>query len=159
MTKKLFFFVVSACLLFLIISGLHGVYSVEGPAKEQKAVESKPAVPAPKTDNKIAIAHTEIFGELERPQVIFDHQKHVEALKKEEGKKEAETCRTCHPVDKEMDLILFSFPKKVKGKDKDSVMHAYHDECITCHKEKRIEKKKAGPVVCAECHLENLRSA
>lgn len=156
MTKKLLFFVLCACFLFLIISGLRGVYSVESPVKEQKAVESKPAGPAVKTDNKIAIAHTEIFGELERPQVIFDHQKHVEALKKE-GKKEAETCATCHPVDKQKDLILFNFPKKVKGKGKDPVMVAYHDECITCHKEKRIEKKKAGPVICADCHLEKLR--
>jgi hypothetical protein len=158
MTKKLLFFALGACFLFLIISGLRGVYSVEGPVKEQKAVESKPAGPAVKTDNKIAIAHTEIFGELERPQVIFDHQKHIEALKKE-GKKEAETCTTCHPVDKEKDLIIFNFPKKVKGKDKDSVMHAYHDECIGCHKEKRLEKKKAGPVVCADCHLDKLRDA
>ncbi len=113
MTKKLLFFVLCACFLFLIVSGLRGVYSVESPAKEKKAVESKPAGPAPKTDNKIAIAHTEIFGPLERPQVIFDHQKHVEALKKEEGKKETETCTTCHPVrTRKRTLSCLIFPRK-----------------------------------------------
>jgi hypothetical protein len=157
MGKKLLFLVLGLSILLLLINGLHGVYSVEGPVVTKEALESKPAQSVTKPDNKISIAHTEIFGELERPQVIFDHKKHVEALKKE-GKKEGETCDTCHPLDKEKDLILFDFPKKVEKKDKDSVMNAYHDECISCHKEKSREKKKAGPIVCGDCHIEKLES-
>src|SRR4030042_6225652 len=136
MGKKLLFLVLGLCILLLLINGLHGVYSVEGPPVTKKSVESRLVKP----ENKIGIAHEEIFGPLERPQVVFDHNKHVEALKKE-GKKEGETCDTCHPIDKEKDLILFDFPKKVNGKDKDSVMNEYPDECMNCDKEKSKETK------------------
>jgi hypothetical protein len=47
---------------------------------------------------------------------------------------------------------MFDFPKKVTKKDKTSVMNAYHDECIDCHKKKSSENKKSGPVLCADCH-------
>ncbi len=47
-----------------------------------------------KPENKIAIAHTEIFGKLERPQVIFNHGKHEEAMK-------TEGCNACHSADGE----------------------------------------------------------
>ncbi len=153
MNKKVLLAGLGACFLFLVIYGFNSVYSVESQPAIKEPVVTKPV----KLDNKLAIAHKEIFGELERPQVIFDHQKHIDALKKE-GKKEGETCDSCHPVDKEKDLILFNFPKKVKGKDKDSVMNAFHDECINCHKEKSREKKKAGPIVCGDCHVEKLQS-
>ena len=127
--------------------------------KGTKGCRKQTCGPAPKTDNKIAISHTEIFGKLERPQVIFDHQKHVEALKKEEARKRQKPVQPAIRSTRRRILSCLIFPKKVKGKDKDAVMHAYHDQCITCHKEKRMEKKKAGPVVCAECHLEKLRNA
>jgi hypothetical protein len=153
MGKKLLFVILGICILLLLINGLRGVYSVEGPPAVKKAIESKPVKP----ENKIGIAHTEIFGVLERPQVVFDHKKHTDALVKE-GKKEWETCDTCHPIDKEKDIILFDFPKKVKGKDRDSIMNAYHDECINCHKEKSREKKKAGPIVCGDCHIDKLQN-
>lgn len=145
---------VGICFLILVIYGISNLYSIENPASVE--AESK-QVTSIKPDNKIAIAHTEIFGVLQRPQVIFDHNKHTEALKKE-GKKEGEGCDTCHPVDKEKELILFDFPKKLEGKDKDSIMNSYHDECIKCHKEKMAEKKKAGPVVCGDCHVEKLNT-
>jgi len=153
MNKKVLLAGLGACFLFLVIYGFNSVYSVESQPAIKEPVVSKPIKP----DNKIGIAHTEIFGALERPQVVFDHNKHTEALKKE-GKREGETCDICHPLDKEKDLILFEFPKKVKKKDKDSVMNAYHDECMNCHKEKSKEKKKTGPVICGDCHIEKLKS-
>src|SRR4030042_1847240 len=82
MGKKLLFLVLGLCILLLLINGLHGVYSVEGLPVTKKSVESRLVKP----ENKIGIAHTEIFGVLERPQVIFDHNKHTEALKKERKK-------------------------------------------------------------------------
>jgi hypothetical protein len=154
MKKGLIIFIVGLCYLILIIYGIGSIYSIENPIEVKKPIQK---IPVQKLEDKVSIAHTDIFGSLERPQVIFDHKKHVEALKKE-GKKEWETCDTCHPVDKEKGLILFDFPKKVKGKDKDSVMNAYHDECISCHKEKSREKKKAGPIVCGDCHVEKLQN-
>ncbi len=135
MNNKVLLAGLGACFLFLVIYGFNSVYSVESQPAIKEPVVTKPIKP----DNKIGIAHTEIFGVLERPQVVFDHNKHTEALKKE-GKKEGETCDICHPLDKEKALILFDFPKKVKKKDKDTVMNAYHDECINCHKEKSQEK-------------------
>ncbi|MEW6066795.1 MAG: sulfate respiration complex hexadecaheme cytochrome HmcA [Nitrospirota bacterium] len=143
MSKKIFFLIVGVSLLFLVINGLQNVYSVEGPVSPQPAVKEVKEI---KPENKIGIAHTEIFDKLERPQVIFEHQKHVDALKEEK-----EGCEKCHPQDVENKLI-FDFPKKADKKDEKSIMNAYHDECIGCHKDRYKETKKTGPVTCAECH-------
>ena len=130
------YFLVSIAYLILIAYGLYGVYTVEATLHVKEAALAKP-------ENKIAIAHTEIFGKLERPQVIFDHGKHEEALK-------TEGCNACHPADGE--ALKFAFPKNIKKTGKTAVMKAYHDECIDCHKKKNNESKKSGPVTCADCH-------
>src|SRR4030042_2995234 len=70
-----------------------------------------------KTGNQLLISHTEIFGRLERPKVLFDHRKNAEALKKE-------GCKACHPAVTE-EHVIFEFPFKVPKKDKDSVMNTY----------------------------------
>jgi len=146
MIKKSIILPAVICLLILVIIAMNTVYSVPTYAPPKEVIWTKP-------ESKIGIAHTEIFGMLERPQVIFDHKKHAEALVKE-GKKEWETCNACHPVD-EGNALIFDFPKKVVKKEKDSVMNAYHDQCISCHKEKVQEGKKSGPVICADCHKED----
>jgi len=140
--------------LILIIYGIGTIYSVETRIDEAMPVMK---VPVQKLEDKIAIARTEIFGTLERPQVIFDHKKHVEALK-EDGEKEWETCDSCHPSNDDKSLMSFVFPQTVAGSDKDSYMNAYHDECMNCHKEKTSQEKKSGPVLCGECHQERLAS-
>jgi hypothetical protein len=151
MKKKILFTVIGIGLLLLIVIGLKdGVYSVEGPMPAKVVKPLKEIKP----DNKIAIAHMEIFGALERPQVIFDHNKHTKTLKQESKKDE---CDTCHPVNEEKNLI-FGFPKKVEKKDKTSVMNAYHDECINCHKKRSSENKKSGPATCGDCHKKELES-
>ncbi|MFA5823518.1 MAG: cytochrome c3 family protein [Thermodesulfovibrionales bacterium] len=137
MSRKLLFLFISVLYLILIASGLTLVYSVGNPEPVQKPVSAA-------HDNKIRIAHTEIFGKLQRPQVVFDHKKHEEAYKKE-------GCSTCHPVDSKNKLI-FNFPKTIKGKGKKAVMKAFHDECIECHKKSGAENKKTGPVTCNNCH-------
>ncbi len=137
MNRKLIYFLVSIAYLILIAIGLYGVYTVEATLHVKETPVAEP-------QNKISIAHTEIFGKLERPQVIFDHGKHVEAMK-------AEGCAACHPVKKD-NVISFDFPKKVKGKSKTDAMNAFHDECIECHKKQSSENKKSGPVTCADCH-------
>ena len=125
MSKKLLFVVISVLYLILIASGLTLVYSVGNPEPAKQLMTAQ--------DNKISIAHTEIFGKLQRPQVIFDHKKHAEAYK-------TKGCTECHPVNDKNELI-FNFPKEVKGKSAKAVMKAFHDECIDCHKK---EKKRAG---------------
>jgi len=144
MNRKLIFFGVSIVYLIVIVYGLSTVYTAGNMLQAKEVTIAKP-------DNKIAIAHTEIFAKLERPQVIFDHKKHEDALKQE-------GCRTCHPVNEEAKAVVFVFPKNVNKKDRDSVMNSYHNQCIECHKKMSREGKKAGPVVCANCHLDKLQT-
>lgn len=138
MSKKILLLVISIIYLILIVFGLIAVYSAGAPEPAAKAPAAAAAV-----DGKIAIAHTEIFGELQRAQVIFDHKKHEEAMRQD-------GCAACHPVEDE-NKIVFTFPKKIDGKDWKAVMNAYHDECIGCHK-----LKKEGPVTCNDCHRKEL---
>lgn len=132
MSRKLLFLVISVIYLILIAVGLTLVYSAGTPVPAKKAVVEA-------SDNKISIAHTEIFGKLQRPQVVFDHAKHEEAYK-------TKGCSVCHPVN-DKNKLIFSFPKKIEGKSKKAAMNAFHDECIECHK-----KEKRGPVTCNNCH-------
>jgi len=152
MKKGLIVFVVGFCYLILLMYGIGWIYSVESPAEVKKTVQK---IPVQNLEDKISIAHIDIFGTLERPQVIFDHKKHVEALVKD-GKKDWETCESCHPWDVDKTQMSFIFPQKATKKDKDSYMHAYHDECMNCHKEMNSQKKKSGPVICGDCHVEKL---
>lgn len=122
----------------LIICALHFVSTAEAAPGVKEAAAIKP-------ENRIAIAHTEIFGKLQRPQVIFNHGKHEVASRKE-------GCSICHP---EKDgQITFVFPKNLRKTDKTSVMKAYHDECFNCHKKVSAERKESGPVSgnCGGCH-------
>lgn len=139
MSKKLLFVVIGVIYLILVACGLTLVYSY-GTADPSGGVVFTPA------DGKIAIAHTEIFGTLQRPQVIFDHRKHEEAMRQD-------GCAACHPVNNE-NKLTFTFPKKIDGKGWKAAMNAFHDECIGCHK-----AKKEGPVTCNDCHRKDLASA
>lgn len=95
-------------------------------------------------ENKLVIGRTDVFGVLERPQVLFDHGLHENAMKKE-------GCRACHYPDAENNLI-FEHAFAQMPKDKNAVKDAYHQKCMSCHM-KRIEKgEKYGPVTCGECH-------
>jgi hypothetical protein len=53
--------------------------------------------------------------------------------------------------------LIFDFPKKARGKDEKSIMNAYHDECIDCHKKRYREDRKTGPVTCGDCHKEEYK--
>jgi hypothetical protein len=84
------------------------------------------------------------FGKLERPPVMFLHQKHTEALEQKN-----KDCTTCHLTEK--DRLV---PKYMRLKDsaKLTVMDIYHANCIGCHKQTADAKQKSGPVVCGDCH-------
>jgi len=156
MKKETWFLLLLGTVLYLIviIYGIKQVYTA--PIPPSKKVE------VVKSGNKIAIAHSEIFGVLQRPPVIFDHQKHVEVIEKE-GKKEWDTCKTCHRVKRDKkdkkEFLVFDFPKEISKKDYKGYMNAYHKECIGCHKQRMKENKKTGPVTCGDCHKENVNIA
>ncbi len=97
-------------------------------------------------ENRVEIAHKEVFGKLEYGKVIFEHQKHIDALK---GK----SCEVCHMRDSFGDYN-FTFPKGINRKNSEALKDAYHRECLRCHLELASEKKKTGPTVlmCRECH-------
>ena len=137
MSRKLLFLVISVIYLVLIAFGLTLVYSIDTSKPVKQTVSMA-------KDNKISIAHTEIFGRLQRPQVVFDHKKHEDAYRKE-------GCSVCHPVN-DKKQVIFTFPKQVRGKGRKALMKAYHDECIDCHKKSAAESKPTGPVTCNNCH-------
>ena len=97
----------------------------------------------------IFISDTDVFEKMERPPVQFPHEKHSIALK-EDG------CGICHPRDeKKKGRFVFKYPKtENKEIDEQSLMDAYHDNCIGCHEERAAEGKKAGVVTCGECHVQ-----
>ncbi|MBM4137188.1 MAG: hypothetical protein FJ241_10225 [Nitrospira sp.] len=96
------------------------------------------------SENKLVIGHTEIFGVLERPQVVFDHGLHGKKLEKE-------GCKTCHPPDADGNLI-FKYPFAVAQEDESTVKDAYHEKCISCHTKRIEEGRRYGPITCGGCH-------
>lgn len=91
------------------------------------------------------ISLPEIFKQLDRAPVKFNHDKHARTLEKD-------GCTLCHSKNED-EKLLFSFPKERDESDKDALMNSYHDACIACHQEKTDAGEKAGPVTCGECHL------
>ena len=128
-----------AAILAIIVNMAKDLYSGE----EQQT-------PHVKQNNRLVIAHKEIFGTLERPQVIFNHGLHTDKYKKE-------GCRICHPQNIERNFI-FDFPFKLISKEKVSVMDSYHNKCIGCHTRLIKERTKAGPVQCGNCHRKEFQS-
>ncbi len=150
--KKRFSIIAIPGLLITIIAGMSGVV--------HSGALRVPAEKLVKTtyDDKVVIANTKVFETLEYPAVIFDHDKHTQVLGKE-GK----GCDACHPFyGKNHNLVDFIFPQGIKDISQTSpkaLMHAYHTACIGCH-EKRLEQgKKAGPVVCGNCHVKGTDAA
>ncbi len=105
------------------MNGIQSLYSGE---KNEKAAGRT-------IQEKLVIAHTEIFGKLERPQVIFNHGLHTDAFKKE-------GCKTCHPVTPEGNY-RFDFPDSATNKTAKEIEDLYHEKCINCHK-KIMQRKE-----------------
>ncbi|WP_353685596.1 cytochrome c3 family protein [Thermodesulfovibrio sp. 3462-1] len=93
------------------------------------------------------------FGRLEYGTVLFEHQKHVEALTKAFKKPDERICQDCHVQDK-FGEFSFEFPKNIDRKDSSLLKNAYHEQCLRCHQKLSFEKIKTGPVIlsCRECH-------
>ena len=125
--------------LFLVMGPAKGIFSGEGKRQEAK-------------EPVLFLSLGDAFKDVQRPPVKFHHRLHTEALK-EEG------CRACHPANKDGSL-RYTYPQRTEAQDKESLMRAYHDGCIGCHKKSGAEGKKGGPVTCGECHLwENRKEA
>ncbi|GBC62326.1 hypothetical protein DENIS_3295 [Desulfonema ishimotonii] len=112
----------------------------------------------------ITIDTLRVFGYLEKPEVVFLHDAHTDALEKK-GK----DCATCHFAQKNTGEIPGTFNDAVKSIDplspkfkrledtaRKEVMDVYHKFCIDCHTQMSAEGDKSGPVTCGECHRETV---
>ncbi|UCH22552.1 MAG: cytochrome C [Deltaproteobacteria bacterium] len=96
----------------------------------------------------ITIDYLKTFGELERPPVLFLHDKHTAVLeKKNKG------CQTCHLSENNQLVPKF---KRLKDTDKTEVMDIFHTQCIACHRQTAANKEKSGPVSCGDCHKDEI---
>jgi hypothetical protein len=82
------------------------------------------------------------FGDLDRPAVDFDHEKHTQAMG-------VEACKTCHEEGSGK-LVFDSIGMKAASAEE--ATNAYHDNCIGCHRTRASEGKSTGPVTCGGCH-------
>jgi hypothetical protein len=127
-------------IILVLVGMIAGIFFLKQPSPSSAEKEGV----AEQSGNKLIIGHREIFGTLERPQVLFDHGLHEKALKNE-------GCSACHHPDSDNNL-MFEHPFAVMLGDKTAVKEAYHEECISCHTKRIGEGKKYGPVTCGECH-------
>jgi len=121
------------------MNGVQSIYSVENDKAAGK-----------KTQEKLVISHIEIFGKLERPQVIFNHGLHADMFKKE-------GCKTCHPVAPDGDYG-FDFSNSTTRKTAKERADLYHEKCIGCHRKIIEEKNKSLPIRCGDCHIKKYES-
>jgi hypothetical protein len=125
----------------ILISGallLAGVMTAAAVAPQDTSTETGRA-------DVIVIDNLKAFGPLERPAVLFYHDKHTNALAKQN-----KDCTACHESVKDKMSQKF---KRVQDNDRETVMDIYHDQCIGCHKESGSAEKPGGPVTCGECHI------
>lgn len=95
----------------------------------------------------VTIDHMKIFGKLERPAVLFQHDLHTQALEEKN-----QDCSACHKSIKEKLSQKFM---RLEDTDQEEIMNVYHNNCIGCHEETLTAGAKTGPVTCGECHMED----
>lgn len=93
----------------------------------------------------IKIRAMEVFGPLERPGVIFLHDKHTDIQQTRQ-----KDCGVCHLVEKNRQSQKF---KRFEDTSRELTMGIYHKGCIECHKEASVAGKESGPIEeCGGCH-------
>ncbi len=108
------------------------------------------AAAAPQTDvekraDLITIDTMKQFGPLERPAVVFMHDRHSETLARQN-----QDCTACHLSDK--DKLSIKYQRLTDG-TKNELMDLYHTNCLACHKKMAARNEKTGPVEeCGACH-------
>lgn len=138
---------ISLGLWFVILFTLGLVLALGSMAKEENKQFDETSN---QRSDLVTIDTLKSFGSLERPEVIFPHDSHTDALEK--NNKDCKTCHNTDPADKERLSLKF---KRIEDTDKEAVMDLYHTECIGCHKETARSDQKTGPVeICGDCHKE-----
>lgn len=109
-----------------------------------QGVDLPPSHPIQTRADIITIDTLRAFGDLERPPVVFLHDKHSDAMQKQQ-----KDCQTCHLSQKDQLSPKF---KRFKDTKRQTVMDVYHTNCIACHKETKAAAGNSGPVECGGCH-------
>lgn len=126
--------VVTALLVAFSMSGIEAIGSTAPSSADGE-----------KRADGIVIDSLKAYGKLEEAPVVFLHDQHTEALKKQ-GK----DCTACHET---KDNRLVTKFKRVKDVSLEVDKEIYHSNCIGCHKQ-AASKGKTGPtdVACRSCH-------
>ncbi len=95
----------------------------------------------------VVIDSLKSFGPLERPSVLFYHDKHTDALVQQN-----KDCSACHKM---VNGKLSQKFMRVEDSAKETVMAIYHEQCIKCHEQRMAPDKVSGPVTCGGCHIKN----
>jgi hypothetical protein len=101
---------------------------------------------APGKPDQITINTLAAFGKLELPPVTYLHDKHTQALAKEN-----KGCETCHSVAD--NKLSFTYLRRHDTRHED-IKDIYHASCIGCHARDAAAGKKTGPLdgFCRSCH-------
>jgi hypothetical protein len=101
------------------------------------------------------LAHEEVFGELQRPLVVFPHDRHMDAL-------DDQGCGACHHVFDKDEGVLVPVDDPVAGctechgankeGGRPSLRQAFHGSCTVCHRGMKKGGASSGPITCGECH-------
>lgn len=129
----LFFAAVSLCILPLI--GSDGSRSAEAADKQDAGT-------------RIVMSLDNVLDKLERAPTLFDHERHVGALK-EKG------CRVCHEPN-EQGKVTYEFCVWDESADRRAIIDANHDKCMGCHGGVAEGGEKAEELTCGECHAEKI---
>jgi hypothetical protein len=129
-----------------------------------EAMSPEQAEPQPAEEGRadiIAIDSLKAFGNLTKPEVIFLHDAHTEALEKV-GK----DCSACHMA--KSTEVKGTFSEAVEGIDplspkfkrledtaRREVMDVYHTFCTGCHLDMQEQEQESGPITCGGCHRES----
>ncbi len=124
----------------LITTGVQGAKNVTGEPPEMRA-------------DVITIDALKNLGDLEQAPVTFLHDKHTDALDKQN-----KDCTACHLSNPEKNSQSSKF-MRLKDTNRQEVMDIYHTNCQKCHRETARSGLKSGPVEkCGHCHLKMPRA-
>ncbi len=116
-----------------------------------RGLQQSPANPDKPRADIITIDGLKSFGDLQRPPVTYFHEKHSDAVEKQN-----KDCSVCHLKQEARQSLKF---KRLQNTTKKQVMDLYHRECIDCHNQTAAAGQQSGPVTCGQCHRQKFSAA
>ena len=123
-----------AAILLLAIQSV----STDGHAQEEEIAIDNPTAYARNQRTGVMFSHAlhmELYDCLDCHHDYADGENVLDESALWEGNPDIR-CETCHELQSALDL-----------------RHAYHRQCIGCHRRMRIDGSAVGPELCGECHI------